>query len=192
MWDSVFRSFRPGLVSSEADLARAEAQLGFPLPQSYRSFAQECGAGRIGGHLRIFTPVPVAAADLSARAHLISHGVALALDGLRDGDSDEPHRFTIEGDADAELMERACFFGQTERGDFLFFDVTPGFPEYDIWVLCADLETVHFGGADLAILLRGLQGLEVLHILGEGEGPLPATFEGDDATALEQLGAAAS
>lgn len=192
MWDSVFRSFRPGLTSSEADLARAEAELGFPLPQSYRSFARECGAGRVGGHLRIFTPVPVEAADLSSRAHLISHGVALALDGLRDGDSDEPHRFTIEGDADAELMERACFFGQTERGDFVFFDVTPGFPEYDIWVLCADLETVHFGGADLAAFLRGLQGLEILHILGDGEGPLPATFEGDDAAALEQLGALAS
>ena len=192
MWDSVFRDFRRGLTSSEADLARAEAELGFPLPQSYRSFAKECGAGRIGGHLRIFTPVPVEAADLSSRAHLISHGVALALDGLRDGDSDEPHRFTIEGDADAELMERACFFGQTERGDFLFFDVTPGFPEYDIWVLCADLETVHFGGADLAAFLRGLQGLEIVHILGECEGPLPATFAGDDAAALEQLGAAAS
>jgi len=66
--------------------------------------------------------------------------------------------------------------------------VTPGFPEYDIWVLSADLETVHFGGADLPAFVRGLQGLEVLHILGEGAGPLPATFEGDDADALERLG----
>ena len=188
MWESVFPGLRPGLPSSEADLARAEAELGFPLPASYRSFARECGAGRIGGHLRLFTPVPVEAADLVARAHLIAHGIALALDGLRDGDSDEPHRFTVEGDADAGLMERACFFGETGRGDFLFFDVTPGFPEYDIWVLGADLETVHFGGADLPALVRGLQGLEVLHILGEGTGPLPATFEGDDAAALERLG----
>lgn len=192
MWESVFRDLRPGLASSEADLARAEAELGFTLPASYRSFATTCGAGRIGGHVRVFTPVPVEAADLVARSHLIAHGVALALDGLRDGDSDEPHRFTVEGDADAELMDRACFFGQTERGDFLFFDVTPGFPEYDIWVLCADLETVHFGGADLPTFVRGLQGLEILHILGEGEGPLPQTFEGDDAAALEQLGAAAA
>lgn len=59
-------------------------------------------------------------------------------------------------------------------------------------MLCADLETVHFGGADLSAFLRGLQGLEIVHILGEGEGPLPATFAGDDAAALEQLGAAAS
>lgn len=190
MWDSVFPGLRPGLRSTEADLARAETELGFALPASYRSFARECGAGRIGGHLRLFTPVPVEAADLVARAHLIAHGIALALDGLRGGGDGEPHRFTVEGDADASLMERACFFGETARGDFLFFDVTPGFPEYDIWVLNADLETVHFGGADLPTLVRGLQGLEVLHILGEGAGPLPATFEGDDAAALEQLGAA--
>lgn len=192
MWESVFPGLRPGLVSSEADLARAESQLGFPLPQSYRAFAQACGAGRIGGHVRIYTPVGVEAADLVARAHLISHGVALALDGLTDAGSDEPHRFTVEGDADAGLMDRACFFGETGRGDFLFFDVTPGFPEYDVWVLCADLETVHFGGADLPAFVRGLQGLEILHILGEGEGPLPATFEGDDAAALERLGAASA
>ena len=82
MWDSVFRELHPGLTSSEADLARAEAELGFPLPQSYRNFAQSCGAGRIGGHLRIFTPVPVEAADLGSRAHLISHGVALAFEIL--------------------------------------------------------------------------------------------------------------
>ena len=31
----------------EADLARAEAELGFPLPQSYRSFAKECGADAV-------------------------------------------------------------------------------------------------------------------------------------------------
>ena len=188
MWDSVFLGLRPGLQSSEADLARAESELGFALPASYRSFARACGAGRIGGHVRLFTPVPVETADLVARAHLIAHGIALALDGLRDA-GDEPHRFTVEGDADADLMDRACFFGETARGDFLFFDVTPGFPEYDIWVLNADLETVHFGGADLPAFVRGIQGLEVLHILGEGAGPLPATFEGDDAAALEKLGA---
>ncbi|SFL00812.1 SMI1/KNR4 family protein [Methylorubrum salsuginis] len=187
MWDSVFPGLAPGLQSSEADLARAESELGFSLPGSYRSFARECGAGRIGGHVRLFTPVPVEAGDLVARAHLIAHGIALAIDGLK-GEGDEPHRFTVEGDADADLMDRACFFGETARGDFLFFDVTPGFPEYDIWVLSADLETVHFGGADLPAFVRGLQGLEVLHILGEGAGPLPATFEGDDADALERLG----
>ncbi|GAB6843886.1 hypothetical protein HNR00_002361 [Methylorubrum rhodinum] len=189
MWDGIFPGLRPGLRSSEADLARAESELGFALPGSYRSFARECGAGRIGGHVRLFTPVPVEAGDLVARAHLIAHGIAVALDGLR-STSDEPHRFTMEGDADAELMDRACFFGETARGDFLFFDVTPGFPEYDIWVLNADLENVHFGGADLPALVRGLQGLEVLHILGEGAGPLPATFEGDDARTLEALGTA--
>jgi len=192
MWDAVFPELRPGLVSSEAEIARAEAELGFALPESYKGFCRACGAGRIGGHVRLYTPVPVACADLVGRAPLIAHSVAAALDSLSEAGlgRDEPHRFTVEGDADAALMERACFFGETEGGDFLFWDVTPGFPEYDIWVLGADLESVHFGGRDLAALVRGLQSLEILHVLGEGTAPLPGRFEGDDAQALARLGAA--
>ena len=189
MWTSVFPELRPGLVSSEAEIARAETDLGFALPQSYKGFCRACGAGLIGGHVRVRTPVPVDGADLVGRAHLIAHTVALALDSLSEAGlaRDEPHRFTVEGDADAALMERACFFGETEGGDFLFWDVTPGFPEYDIWVLGADLETVRFGGRDLAAFVRGLQSLEILHVLGEGTAPLPARFEGDDAQALARL-----
>ena len=38
MWDTVFAQGVAGPVSGEADLARAEAELGFPLPASYRDF----------------------------------------------------------------------------------------------------------------------------------------------------------
>lgn len=209
MWKDVFSEFRPGLTSSEDDIARAEAALGFPLPSSYKAFARECGAGRIGGQVRIATPVPVEAADLVTRAHLTAHAVAAAIDGLHADPlaRDEPHRFTIEGDADAALMERACFFGQTEAGAFLFWDVVSGTEalsgeaaagsppesaatsatEYEVWVLGADLENIHFGGADLLAFVKGLQGREIPHILGEGASPLPSTFEGDDAASLAAL-----
>lgn len=193
MWEGVFAEFRPGLLSSAADLDRAETALGFPLPASYRAFAQECGAGRIGGRVRVATPCPVESADLVTRAHLIAHSVAVAIDSLADNPltRDEPHRFTVEGDADAALMERACFFGETESGAFLFWDVVPGMTEYEVWALGPDLETIHFGGADLLAFVRGLQGEEILHILGEGASPLPSTFEGDDAAALARIGHAA-
>lgn len=190
MWENVFAEFRPGLLSGADDLARAEAALGFPLPPSYRAFAQECGAGRIGGQVRIATPVPVEAADLVTRAHLISHSVAVAIEALAANPltRDEPFRFTVEGDADAALMERACFFGTTESGAFLFWDVVPGAREYEVWALGADLETIHHGGADLLAFVENLLGAEILHILGPGADPLPASFEGDDAAALARLG----
>lgn len=190
MWKDLFTEFRPGFLSSDDDLARAEAELGFPLPPTFKAFARECGAGRLGGQVRIATPVPVQAANLTTRAHLISHAVATAIDGLTDNPltRGEPHRFTIEGDADAALMERACFFGETTGGAFLFWDVVPGAEEYEIWVLGPDLETIHLGGADLVEFVRGLQGLEIPHILGEGASPLPSIFEGDDAASLAQLG----
>lgn len=190
MWDGVFPEFRPGLRSSEADIARAEAALGFPLPPSYTAFARECGAGLINGEVRIATPLPIEAADIATQAHLISHAVAVGIESLKENPltRDEPFRFTIEGDADAALMERACFFGTTEGGAFLFWDVVPEGGEYEIWALGADLETVHYGAADLLALARALQGTEILHILGPGANPLPARFDGDDAAALERRG----
>ena len=189
MWDDVFEAVRPGLLSDDRDIARAEAELGFPLPASFKDFAKRFGAGRIGGQVRLFTPGPVAEADLVARAHLIAHAVATAIDSLSENPltRDEPHRFTIEGDADAAMMERACFFGQTEGGAFVFFDVVPDAAEYEVWVLSPDLENIHRGGDDLVAFIRGVQEAEILHILGEGAGPMPATFEGDDAAALARL-----
>ena len=56
--------------------------------------------------------------------------------------------------------------------------------EYEVWVLGADLENIHFGGADLLAFVKGLQGRDIPHILGEGASPLPSTFEGDDAASL--------
>ena len=189
MWHDVFDEFRPGLASTEEGLARAEAALGFPLPPSYRAFARECGAGRIGGQVRIATPVPVEAADLVTRAHVISHSVAVAIERLAENPltRDEPFRFTVEGDADAALMERACFFGTTDAGAFLFWDVVPGASEYEIWVLGADLETIHHGGADLVEFVKSLGRADIAHVLGGDTSPLPSRFEGDDAAALARL-----
>lgn len=206
MWESLFPGFRPGLVSGDADLARAEAELGFALPETFKSLCRTLGAGRIGGQtggqggdqggghaggLRVFTPVPVEAADLVMRADLIAHSVAAALAALAAAGA--PHAFRVEDaraerTADPGLLERACFFAETEGGDFPFFDVTPGFPEYDVWVLGADLETVRFGGHDLAAFLRAVMSLEVLDVLGEDASPLAPVFLGDDADALARLG----
>ncbi|GJE25318.1 SMI1/KNR4 family protein [Methylobacterium organophilum] len=188
MWADVFSEFRPGLVSEPDEIARAEAELGFALPASYRSFCRDCGAGRIGGHLRLYTPLPIEAADLVVRAELIAHSIATAMGELSERGA--APGFALPAEAPAGLMDRACFFGETEGGDFVFFDVTPGFEEYDIFVLAADLETVRHGGADLRAFLRGLQGLDVIDILGEEAAPLPARFLGDDAAALAALGQA--
>lgn len=174
MWETVFAQSTPGVRPGEAEIARAEAELGFPLPASYLSFCRTFGAGLANGHVRIATPTADAHTDLAARAEVIAHIVG-TLVGERPG-----HRFAVEGD-DPTVVDRACFFGQTEAGAFLFWDVVPGRAEYEIWVLGADLESVRFGGADLADLLRRSQGPAVRGIFGLGAEPLPATFVGEAA-----------
>ncbi len=176
MWQTVFPSLVPGPVSTPADLARAEADLGFALPDSYRSFCATCGAGLAEGHFRVALPSDDPETDLVGLSELMAHSIAAVIEG-RAG-----HRFAVEGD-DPGVVERACFFGRSEAGEFLFWDVVPGGPEYEIWVLGADLESVRFGGADLADLMRRCQGPTVRGILGMGAEPLPATFAGDE-TAL--------
>ncbi|KQT16546.1 hypothetical protein ASG40_17780 [Methylobacterium sp. Leaf399] len=174
MWDAVFATLRPGVVCDDEALTRAEAALGFPLPESYRSFCRTCGAGLAGGHIRIAVPDQAEGADLVSVAEVIAHGVAAARAEHEIG------VFDVAGD-DASVVDRACFFGRGEAGELLFWDVVPGRGEYEIWVLAADLESVRFGGADLADLLARLQGPAVRGILGLDAVPLPATFVGDDA-----------
>lgn len=191
MWDAVFARLHPGARSSEAEMARAEAELGFPLPESYRSFCRDCGAGLANGHFRIATPLPYPAADLATRAVLIADSVNAAIRAL--SGADVPHRFDIE-DGDLTRLDRACFFGEGEDGSFLFWDVQGAFPggdgagEYPVWVMAADLETVRFGGDSLDKLLRRTQGLAILDILGAGTAPLPSTFEGIEAAVLARAG----
>ena len=184
MWNAVFGSLRPGARSSEAEIARAEAQLGFPLPESYRSFCRDCGAGLAGNHIRIATPVPFEAADLVTRAALIADSIGAAIQAL--AASGAPHRFDIE-DGDLTRLDRACFFGEAEDGSFLFWDVA-GDGEYPIWVMAADLETIRFGGDSLDEVLSRVQGLAILDILGPGTPPLPSTFEGIEAAVLARAG----
>lgn len=182
MWAEVFAELRRGCPSEEAEIARAERELGFPLPESYRSFCRECGAGLAGGLVRVATPLPYPAADLVVRAELIAHSIQAAI-GLLDA----PPALSVEGD-DPTVLERACFFGETEDGHFLFWDVTSedsaGEPEYDIWLLAPDLESVRFGGESLDALFRRLQGEGVRTVLGEAAAPLPSTFDGIEAAVL--------
>lgn len=173
MWETVFTSFTPGPVSAQADLARAETEFGFALPESYRSFCLACGAGVAAGSFRVAVPSDDPETDVVGTSELMAHSIAAVLDRRED------HRFEVEGD-DATVVERACFFGRSEGGEFLFWDVVPGRGEYEIWVLGADLESVRFGGADLADLMRRCQGPAVRGILGMGAEPLPATFVGDE------------
>ncbi|CAA2106487.1 hypothetical protein MBUL_03698 [Methylobacterium bullatum] len=176
MWQTVFAEFTAGPKADPADLHRAETELGFPLPESYRSFCLDCGMGLACGALRIAIPSPTESADLVTRSELIAHSIASVLE-TREG-----HRFEVEGD-DPSVVERACFFGETEAGEFLFWDVVVGADqterrEYEIWVMGADLESVRFGGADLSDLMRRLQGPAVRGILGMGAEPLPSSFLG--------------
>lgn len=184
MWDAVFGTLHPGARSSEAEIARAEGELGFPLPESYRSFARDCGAGLANGHFRIATPLPYPAADLVTRAALIADSVNAAIQALSAADT--PHLFDIE-DGDLSRLERACFFGEGEDGSFLFWDVS-GTGEYPIWVMAPDLETVRFGGDTLDAFFQRTQGLTILDILGDGTPPLAATFEGIEAAVLARGG----
>ncbi|MEE7477144.1 SMI1/KNR4 family protein [Methylobacterium hispanicum] len=184
MWAEVFAELRQGCPSDEAEIARAERELGFPLPESYRSFCRACGAGLAGGRVRVATPLPYPAADLVVRAELIAHSIQAAIGLL-----DTPPALAVEGD-DPGVLDRACFFGETDDGHFLFWDVA-GEPEYDIWLLAPDLETVRFGGESLDALFRRLQGAGVRTVLGEAAEPLPAVFEGIEAAVLAR-GAEAS
>ncbi|GJE16463.1 SMI1/KNR4 family protein [Methylobacterium marchantiae] len=177
MWQTVFAEFAAGPKAEAAEIERAETELGFALPESYRSFCLACGAGLAGGSVRIAIPSPSESADLVTRSELIAHSIASVIE-TREG-----HRFEVEGD-DPAVVERACFFGETEAGEFLFWDVVPGTDgderrEYEIWVMGADLESVRFGGADLYDLMRRLQGPAVRGILGMGAEPLPSSFLGD-------------
>jgi hypothetical protein len=170
-WSEIFATLRRGRLSDEGEIARAEAALGFPLPESYRGFCRACGAGLAGGAIRIATPLPYPAADLAVRAEVIAHSIQAALALL-----DEAPAFTVEG-GDPSVLERACFFGEVEDGSFLFWDVA-GAGEYDIWVLAPDLETVRFGGESLDALFHRVQGAGVRGVLGEAAEPLPSVFEG--------------
>lgn len=142
MWDAVFATFRPGIVCDEDALAQTEAALGFPLPESYRSFCKACGAGLACDHLRIAVPGQAEGADLLGISETIAYGVATTRTEHGLGP------FDVEGD-DSSVIERACFFARGEAGELLFWDVVPGRSEYEIWVLAADLEVVRFGGNDL-------------------------------------------
>ncbi|KAB1071962.1 SMI1/KNR4 family protein [Methylobacterium planeticum] len=188
MWDGVFAEFRPGFASSEAEIARAEAELGFRLPDSYRSFCGACGAGRTNDHFRIATPLPYEAADLVTRANLIALSVSAAIRALAANPdlADQPVRFDIEG-GDEAILERACFFGEGDDGAFLFWDVQ-GTGEYDIWVMGADLESIRFGGETLLEFVQATQGPRIHTVLGPTALPLPSRFEGIDAATLARAG----
>ncbi|MFK5598995.1 SMI1/KNR4 family protein [Methylobacterium sp. HMF5984] len=186
MWNTVFERLHPGARSSDAEIARAEAELGFALPESYRSFCRDCGAGLANGHFRIATPQPYPAADLVTRAEIIADSINAAIAALSAADA--PHRFAIEDD-DLSRLARACFFGEGEDGSFLFWDVA-GAGEYPIWVMAADLETVRFGGDSLDAFFRRTQGLAILDVLGDGTPPLASTFEGIEAAVLARAGEA--
>lgn len=172
MWETVFAPCAPGPVSTDADLDRAEAELGFALPESFRAFCRTLGAGRANGTFRVATPSPDPERDLVGRAELIAHSISAVLAERTD------HRFEVEGD-DPGVIERAFFFGETEAGAFLFWDVVPGRDEYEIWVLGPDLESIRFGGADLVDLMRRSRGPAVRGIFGMDAEPLPASFVGD-------------
>ncbi|MCJ2042816.1 SMI1/KNR4 family protein [Methylobacterium sp. J-059] len=186
MWNTVFERLHPGARSSDAEIARAEAELGFALPESYRSFCRDCGAGLANGHFRIATPLPYPAADLMTRAEIIADSINAAIAAL--SATDAPHRFAIE-DGDLSRLARACFFGEGEDGSFLFWDVA-GAGEYPIWVMAADLETVRFGGDSLDAFFRRTQGLTILDVLVDGTPPLASTFEGIEAAVLARAGEA--
>ena len=175
MWESVFTSLSAGFTARGADLDRAAAELGFPLPASYRSFCETCGIGLAGGQVRIAVPSPYEASDLATQAGVIAVSVGNAVAMLEDGG--EPHRFDVE-DGDPAVIERACFFGAGEDGSFLFWDVSGTGEEYDIWLLAPDLETVRFGGENLADFFTRVTGPSATLVLGPGAVPLPARFEG--------------
>ena len=181
MWEQVFTSLAPGLTADDAALDRAAAELGFPLPGSYRGFCRTCGVGLAGGQFRIAVPVPFEASDLVTQAGIVAHSVGAAVRMLEDGA--EPHRFEIEGD-DPSVIERAFFFGAGEDGSFLFWDVSGSGDEYDIWLLAPDLESVRFGGDSLTDFFARVTAPSAAVILGPGAEPLPARFEGFSETTL--------
>ncbi|MCJ2124850.1 SMI1/KNR4 family protein [Methylobacterium sp. J-077] len=175
MWEQVFTSLSAGFPGQPADLDRAAAELGFPLPASYRSFCETCGIGLAGEQFRIAVPAPFEASDLATQAGVIAVSVGNAVAMLEA--NGEPHRFDVE-DGDPAVIERACFFGAGEDGSFLFWDVAGSGEEYEIWLLAPDLETVRFGGESLVDFFTRVTGPSAALVLGPGATPLPAWFEG--------------
>lgn len=181
MWERIFTSLSPGFVPDETALDRAAAELGFALPDSYRTFCGTCGVGLAGEQFRIAVPGPYEASDLITQAGILAHSVGDAIGMLEDGA--EPHRFDVEG-GDPAIVERACFFGRSEDGGLLFWDVTGSGPEYDIWLLAPDLETIRFGGESLTDFFTRVTSPAAALVLGPGSEPLPARFEGVSETTL--------
>lgn len=174
MWEQIFTSLSPGFVPDDTELDRAAAELGFALPDSYRSFCRACGVGLAGEQFRIAVPGPYEASDLITQAGILAHSVSAAIGMLEDGA--ELHRFDVEG-GDPAIVERACFFGRGEDGGLLFWDVSGTGPEYEIWLLAPDLETIRFGGESLNDFFTRVTVPAAL-VLGSGSEPLPARFEG--------------
>lgn len=177
VWEGVFASLSPGFAPGRGALDRAAADLGFPLPASYRAFCAACGTGLAGGQFRVAVPAPSEAWDLATQAALIAHGVGEAVRML---EARGGHAFEVEG-GDPAVIERACFFGSAEDGGFLFWDVSGAdedVPEYDVWLLAPDLETVRYGGDSLADFFARVTGPGAALVLGPGAEPLPARFEG--------------
>nr|WP_267421173.1 SMI1/KNR4 family protein [Methylobacterium sp. GC_Met_2] len=175
MWERIFTSLSPGFTPGETELDRAAAELGFALPASYRSFCRTCGVGLGGDQFRIAVPGPYEAVDLITQAGIIAHSVGATIGMLEDGA--ESHRFDVEG-GDPAIVERACFFGRGEDGGLLFWDVSGSGPEYDIWLLAPDLETIRFGGESLDDFFTQVTAHSAALVLGPGFEPLPARFEG--------------
>ncbi|QGY03292.1 SMI1/KNR4 family protein [Methylobacterium mesophilicum SR1.6/6] len=188
MWERLFLSLTPGLTADAAALDRAAAELGFALPASYRAFCRTCGVGLAAERFRIAVPVPFEASDLLSQAGLIAHSVGAAVQMLEDGS--EPHRFDVAGD-DPSVVERACFFAAGDDGSFLFWDVSGGGEEYDIWLLAPDLVTVLFGGESLFDFFARVIGPAAALVLGPGQEPLPARFEGFSEATLARSAQAA-
>ncbi|MDP4003094.1 SMI1/KNR4 family protein [Methylobacterium sp. NEAU K] len=188
MWERVFENLSPGFTAGPAALDQAAAELGFPLPASYRSFCETCGIGVAGAQFRVAVPAPFEPCDLATQAGIIAYSVGSAVQKLEDGA--EPHHFEVEG-GDPAMIERGCFFGAGEDGSFLFWDVSGTGEEYDVWLLAPDLETIRFGGESLADFFGRVTGPGAALVLGPGMEPLPASFEGISEATLARGGCVA-
>ena len=174
----LFQTSNIRCTSTAEQIANAEASLKLTFPPSYRDFCLKYGLGMVGKLYMIYVPLenPEDPASVTSRVPLMKKRIETSkAEWLEDGM--EIGSDVWEGIDDPGMVDRAVFFGTTENGDEIFWDVK-GEGEFDIYVDCK--WTIRFGGKNLDEFIRRCQTSEVKSIFGPGYEPLPSVFEGRD------------
>src|SRR5262249_45288806 len=122
-WESLFATLtvvcRSPLLCSDAEIERAERDLGFRFPTGYKEFCQVFGSGSFGDFIRIYCPCPTPTSyDRGFQFVGLSLNLEMAVDsGELTPDEDK-------GILLNRLLMHGYPFGDTINADSFFWDLT--------------------------------------------------------------------